>query len=64
MIWENKMKKDYNSQQFEWAKEIMEEKKITILDINWNKYKTKEEIEEFIDMLIDTTDELFEEENR
>ena len=58
------MKIDYNSQQLKWAKEIMKEKDITILDINWNKFKTKEEIEEFIDMLIDTTDELFEEENR
>lgn len=55
---------DYNSQQFKWAKEIMEEKQVNIVDINWNKFKTKEEIEEFIDMLIDTTDELFEEENR
>ena len=42
----------------------MEEKQVNILDINWNKFKTKEEIEEFIDMLIDTTDELFEGENR
>ena len=55
---------DYNSQQFKWAKEIMEEKQVNILDINWNKFKTKEEIEEFIDMLIDTTDELFGGENR
>ena len=55
---------DYNSQKFKWAKEIMEEKQVNIVDINWNKFKTKEEIEEFIDMLIDTNDELFEEENR
>lgn len=39
---------DYNSQQFKWAKEIMQEKNINILDINWNKFKTKEEIKEFI----------------
>ena len=58
------MKIDYTSQQFKWAKEIMEERQTKIFDINWNKFKTKEEIEEFIDMLIDTTDELFEEENR
>ena len=55
---------DYNSQQSKWAKEIMKKKQVNILDINWNKFKTKEEIEEFIDMLIDTTDELFEGENR
>ena len=58
------MKKDYNSQQLKWAKEIMKEKDITILDINWNKFKTKKEIEEFIDMLINTTDKLLDEENR
>ena len=58
------MKIDYNSQQFKWAKEIMEEKKVTILDINWNKFKTKEEIEKFIDMLINATDKLFEKENK
>lgn len=58
------MKIDYNSQQFKWAKEIMKEKQIKIFDINWNKFKTKKEIEEFIDMLINSTDELFEEENR
>lgn len=42
---------DYNSQQFKWAEEIMKEKDITILDIDWNKFKTKKEIEKFIDML-------------
>lgn len=51
---------DYNSQQFKWAKEIMQEKNINILDINWNKFKTKEEIEQFIDMLISTTDKIWE----
>ena len=58
------IKIDYNSQQFKWAKEIMKEKNINILDINWNKFKTKGEIEQFINMLINTTDKLFEEENR
>lgn len=57
------MKIDYNSQQFKWAKEIMKEKQVKIFDINWNKFKTKKEIEEFIDMLINSTDELFEKEN-
>ena len=52
---------DYNSQQFKWAKEIMQEKNINILDIHWNKFKTKEEIEQFIDMLISTTDKIWEE---
>lgn len=52
---------DYNSQQFKWAKEIMREKNVTILDIDWNKFKTKEEIEQFIDMLISTTDKIWEE---
>lgn len=58
------IKIDYNSQQFKWAKEIMQEKDINILDINWNKFKTKREIEQFIDMLINTTDKLFEEDDR
>ena len=53
-----KKKIDYNTQQFEWAKEIMKEKGITILDINWNKFKTKGEIEQFIDMLINGTNDL------
>lgn len=52
---------DYNSQQFKWAKEIMQEKNVTILDIDWNKFDTKEEIEQFIDMLINTTDKIWEE---
>ena len=46
-----KKKIDYNTQQFKWAEEIMKEKNVNILDINWNKFKTKEEIEQFIDML-------------
>lgn len=49
---------DYNSQHFKWAEEIMKEKDITILDINWNKFKTKKEIEEFIDMLEKSIEEL------
>ena len=53
-----KEKIDYNTQQFKWAKEIMEEKDINILDINWNKFKTKEEIEHFIDILVKGLDEL------
>lgn len=52
---------DYNSQQFKWAYEIMKEKNTHIMDINWNKFKTKEEIEQFIDMLISTTDKIWEE---
>lgn len=52
---------DYNSQQFKWAKEIMQEKNVTILDIDWNKFDTKEEIKEFINMLISTTDKIWEE---
>ena len=52
---------DYNSQQFKWADEIMKEKNIHIMDIDWNKFKTKEEIEQFIDMLISTTDKIWEE---
>ncbi len=55
----NKM--DYNSQQFKWAKEIMTIKGVTILDIDWNKFKTKKEIEKFIDMLEKTTEDLLEE---
>ena len=52
---------DYNSQQFKWAYEIMKEKNTHIMDIDWNKFKTKEEIEQFIDMLISTTDKIWEE---
>lgn len=52
---------DYNSQQFKWADEIMKEKNTHIMDIDWNKFKTKEEIEQFIDMLISTTDKIWEE---
>lgn len=51
----------YNSQQFKWAYEIMKEKNTHIMDIDWNKFKTKEEIEQFIDMLISTTDKIWEE---
>ncbi len=50
---------DYNSQQFKWAKEIMQEKNVTILDIDWNKFDTKEEIKEFIEMLEKTTEKLY-----
>ena len=53
-----KKKIDYNTQQFKWAKEIMEEKGVNILDINWNKFKTREEIEQFIDMLINSLKDL------
>lgn len=49
-----KKKIDYNTQQFKWAEEIMKEKNVNILDINWNKFNTKEEIEQFIDMLINS----------
>lgn len=49
---------DYNTQQFKWAKEIMKEKDIVLFDINWNKFKTREEIEQFIDMLIDSVEKL------
>ena len=50
---------DYNSQQFKWADEIMKEKNIHIMDIDWNKFDTKEEIKEFIEILEKTTEELF-----
>lgn len=50
---------DYNSQQFKWAKEIMQEKNVTILDVDWNKFDTKEEIKEFIEMLEKTTEKLY-----
>lgn len=53
-----KKKIDYNTQQFKWAEEIMKEKDTNILDINWNKFKTREEIEQFIDMLIDSVEKL------
>ena len=53
------MKTDYNSKKFKWAKEIMKEKQVNILDIDWNKFNTKEEIEEFIDMLINSSEKLF-----
>ena len=53
-----KEKINYNTQQFKWAREIMKEKDIAVLDINWNKFKTKEEIEQFIDMLNEGTKDL------
>lgn len=53
------MKINYNSQQFKWSKEIMKEKQVNILDINWNKFKTKEEIENFINMIINSCEELY-----
>ena len=53
-----KKKIDYNTQQFKWAEEIMKEKDTNILYINWNKFKTREEIEQFIDMLIDSVEKL------
>lgn len=46
-----KIEIDYSTQQFKWAEEIMEERKVNILDINWNKFNSKEEIKKFIDML-------------
>ena len=36
----------------------MKRKKVTILDIDWNKFKTKKEIEKFIAMLEKTTEDL------
>lgn len=55
---------DYNTQQFKWAKEIMKEKGVNILDINWNKFKTKEKIEQFIAMLENTLKEIKDSDNK
>ena len=52
---------DYNTQQFKWAEEIMQEKYVNILDINWNKFTIREEIEQFIDMLNEGTKDLLKE---
>lgn len=54
---------DYNTIQFQWAEEIMKQKEINILDVNWNKFKTKEEIEQFIEMLEKTTNQFIKENN-
>lgn len=37
----------------------MQEKNVTILDIDWNTFNTKEEIKEFIEILEKTTEELY-----
>lgn len=53
-----KKKIDYDTQQLKWAYEIMKEKNIDIMGINWNKFRTKEEIEQVIDNFIKTLKKL------
>lgn len=42
---------DYNTENFKYAKKLMKEKGIRILDVNWNKFKSKEDIENFIEKI-------------
>ena len=50
---------NYNSDKFEFAKKILEEKNIQMFDVDWNKFESEEDIENFINTLISTIDKLF-----
>ena len=54
-----KNKINYNSDKFEFAKKILEEKNIQMFDVDWNKFESEEDIENFINTLISTIDKLF-----
>lgn len=59
------MKKSiFESEQVRYAKELMKKKNIRILDIDWNKFKSKKEINDFINCLNDTIDNFINEENK
>lgn len=53
-----KNKINYNSDKFEFAKKILEEKNIQMFDVDWNKFESEEDIENFINTLISTIDKL------
>ena len=50
---------NYNSDKFEFAKKILEEKNIQMFDVDWNKFESEEDIENVINTLISTIDKLF-----
>lgn len=54
-----KNKINYNSDKFEFAKKILEEKNMQIFDIDWNKFESEEDIKNFINTLSSTIDKLF-----
>lgn len=54
-----KNKINYNSDKFEFAKKILEEKNMQMFDVDWNKFESEEDIENFINTLISTIDKLF-----
>lgn len=54
----------FESEQVRYAKELMKKKNIRILDIDWNKFKSKKEINDFINCLNDTIDNFINEENK
>ena len=54
-----KNKINYNSDKFKFAKKILEEKNMQMFDVDWNKFESEEDIENFINALISTIDKLF-----
>lgn len=54
-----KNKINYNSDKFEFAKKILEEKNMQIFDVDWNKFESEEDIKNFINTLSNTIDKLF-----
>lgn len=54
-----KNKINYNSDKFEFAKKILEEKNMQIFDVDWNEFESEEDIENFINTLSSTIDKLF-----
>lgn len=54
-----KNKINYNSDKFEFAKKILEEKNMQMFDVDWNKFESEEDIKNFINTLISTIDKLF-----
>lgn len=50
---------NYNSDKFKFAKKILEEKNMQMFDVDWNKFESEEDIENFINALINTIDKLF-----
>lgn len=54
-----KNKINYNSDKFEFAKKILEEKNMQIFDVDWNKFESEEDIKNFINTLSSTIDKLF-----
>lgn len=54
-----KNKINYNSDKFEFAKKILEEKNMQMFDVDWNKFESEEDIKNFINVFSDTINKLF-----